>query len=137
MSHKSAESYSHVFRFIEENIFKLKPTEIITDFEAGLRKAINQTYPGAKLRGCWYHYSAAVRKKMLELGLHKLLKDNDYARRIKKMLMSLPLLPAENFMEGYDYIKQQTKEWGLSHRFKSFFSYYEYWINQVGSSLVI
>lgn len=138
MSHKSAESYSHVFRFIEENVFELDPADIITDFEAGMRKAINEVYCGVRLRGCWYHYSAALRKKFLELGMKKFTKKNKKARRIKKMMMSLPLLPAEHFMDGYTFVKQQAIKWRLFTRFKAFFTYYErYWIAQVVRFMII
>lgn len=132
MLHRTAASYSHVFRFIEERVFKLEPNEFITDFEPGMRKAISESYPAAKLRGCWYHYSSALRKKILKLGLHQLFKSNENARKIKKMMMSLPLLPAEHFAEGYQHVQNQAREWKLFGKFKAFFKYYgKFWVNQV------
>lgn len=131
MNHRTKEAYSHVFRFIEKNVFKLEPAEFITDFEAGMRSAINERWPSARLRGCWYHYSAALRKKMLKLGLHKLFKDSKDARCIKKMMLSLPLLPGDKFTEGYDYVQNQAQKWGLSKNFIEFFEYFKYWENMV------
>lgn len=131
MNYRTYEAYAHVFQFIEENVFKLQPAEFITDFEAGMRKAINERWEGITLRGCWYHYSAALRKKMLKLGLSKLFEDSDDAKSIKKMMMSLPLLPSEKFTEGYNYVQQKAREFGLYEKFKTFFEYFVYWLNQV------
>lgn len=104
MSKRSKECYSAVFDYIEDNIFKLEPDEFITDFECGMRSAINKCYPNAVLRGCWFHYCQSIRKNMLRFGLYSLLKTNYRARFIKKAIMSLPLLPADKFQEGLAYL---------------------------------
>lgn len=136
MSKRTEICYKAVFEFIEKNVFKLEPAEIITDFEAALRNAIIKCYPDIRLRGCWYHICAALRKKLMKIGLHKLLKFDQYAHFIKKALMCLPLLPAENFEEGYTYIKDCAVRFKLSGKFKEMFAYYEsYWFNQVHSKI--
>lgn len=138
MSHKSEICYKAVFTFIQKTVFKLEPAEVITDFEAGLSNAIKNCYPNIRLRGCWYHICAALRKKRMKLGLHTLLKLSQYARAIKKMLMSLPLLPAEHFEEGYKHIKDCANRWNVSSDFKEMFAYYEsYWFNQVQNEICL
>lgn len=134
---KSNECYSAIFKYIEDYIFKLEADEIITDFEAGLRLSVNKYFPGITLRGCWYHYCAKLRERFGKLGLNRLFKQNDNARLIKQELMSLPLLPTEKFAEGYDHIKQLTQTYGLSEQFKSFFMYFNYWIQEVIFNMVI
>lgn len=110
----------------------LEPDEIITDFETGLRHAIRKIFPGVRLRGCWFHYCAAVRKKLLVLLSSNFFKTSRWARIIKRQIMCLPLLPNENFHEGYEHIKFMTNQYGLTDRFKSFFAYFEsYWFSQV------
>lgn len=132
MTRKTSICYQSVFKYINKNVMKLEPIEIITDFEAGLRHAILKSFPNVRLRGCWYHYCAAIRKKLLFLLTSSLFKTNDWAIIIKKQLMCLPLLPSGYFHEGYQYIKRMTERYGLTERFKSFFSYYEfYWFSQV------
>lgn len=133
MTRKTTECYSHVFRFIEEKaFFKLEPTEIITDFELGMRKAIRECYPAATLHGCWYHYNAALRKKMLQNGLHRLMEENPEAQMIKKMMMALPLLPSKHFEAGYSFIKQFADVANLFKQFEGFFAYFDdFWVNQV------
>lgn len=134
MSCRTTDCYKAVFQFIDDNIFHLEPTEFITDFELGMRKAINIFYPSAKLRGCWFHYCRAIRRKMISLGLFKFVKNDEKANRIYHSILNLPLLPSEDFMEGYEKIKEQAKRHSVFKKFTSFFEYYNsYWIVQVGN----
>lgn len=132
MTKKTTAIYADVLRFIEKKIFKMKPAEFITDFEPAMRKAIRIRYRKAIIRGCWYHYSAAIRKKMLEQKLFGLIKWNHKARIIKVMMQGLPLLPPEEFNAGFSHVKRRAREWNLFAKFKKFFSYFEqFWIPQV------
>lgn len=104
----------------------------MTDWEAAMRKGLRMCYPGAILKGCWFHHSGSLRKKLLELGLNSILKSNANAKLIKYRMMSLPLLPPEKFDEGYAYIKSRAEALNLSTQFAQFFSYYErFWVNEV------
>lgn len=132
MTRRTSICYQSVFKYINQNVLKLEPREIVTDFESGLRHAIRKSFPNARLRGCWYHYCAALRKKLLVLATCKLFKTNSWAIIIKKQLMCLPLLPSKHFHEGYQCIKLMVERFGLNERFRSFFSYFEfYWFAQV------
>lgn len=110
----------------------MKPDEFITDFEGGMRKAINIYYPNAVLRGCWYHYCCAVTRSLHQYGLKMLLHTNSNARMLKGKILSLPLLPQNEFHQGYVHIRNEVIELGLEADFKSFFDdYFVYWINEV------
>lgn len=132
MTRKTAECYTAVFNYIKKYVFDLKPAIIMTDWESAMRCAIRTSFPGSVLKGCWYHYCAALRKKLISFGLHRLLKKNANARLIKQMMFSLQLLPPEMFEEGYAHVKRLAKEYKLENKFKLFFKYYDgYWISQV------
>lgn len=62
MTNKTTKAYSEVFKYIDKNIFKLKPNLIMTDFEKGMRKAINRFFTKVKLHGCWFHYDQAIQR---------------------------------------------------------------------------
>lgn len=131
MTSKSTESYSALFKYIEEHIFEMQPNEIITDFEEGLRAAIKEQWPDVTLHGCWYHFCVCISKQFIKLGLGTFVKKNANARRIKSMILCLPLLPAELFDEGLTHIKSQAAKYRLSKRLHSFFTYFNYWVLQV------
>lgn len=134
MSNRSTEAYTAVFNYIQQKIFDLRPTQIMTDFEAALRKSIKKCYPTVELKGCWFHYERALHNKARELGLHELQKTNSDARFILKELMCLPLLPSEYFREAYESIRSKTIEYGIFTQLGPLFRYYDsYWMGQVNT----
>lgn len=132
MSSKSTEAYEAVFKFIENNVFKMNPSEFMTDFEAGMRKAINKCYPNAILRGCWYHFKAALRRRFISLHMFRLITDDSSARQIYRMLSNLPLLPPLAIAMGYAIIKEEARSAKLTKVFRKIFIYFErYWLQLV------
>lgn len=132
MSKKTTACCIAVFEYIEANLFHLEPVEFMVDFEKGLRKCLNKVYPNSIIRGCWYHYCAAFRKKSRKLGMTPLMNINADAKVILKELMSLPLLPSDKFEMGYVQVKQMTEACHLKNEFKALFSYFDsFWLRQV------
>lgn len=132
MTRKTSTCYTALFQYIEKNIFNLQPKEIMTDFEGGMRNSIKMVYPNVILRGCWFHYCSAIRKKVVQLGLYPLTNRNRKAKLIFKEIMSLPLLPAANIVQGFIHIKKLANVHGLLGRFIGFFTYFEsFWLLEV------
>lgn len=72
----------------------------------------------------------------LKLGLRTVLKTIKEARFTYYKLMGLPLLPPENFLDGYDSIKRHTGTTNFRGQFQPLFDYYEsFWLAQVIISL--
>lgn len=132
MTHKSSECYDAVFDHIENHIFKMKAAEFMTDWESGLRKSLNEKFPLATLRGCWFHYKRAIKSKCAKLNLNRIIKmDNDAAKIVNK-LTNLPLLPKVQIPKAYGHIKRQAKKFGLDQTFKELFVYFEsFWQTKV------
>lgn len=137
---KSAASYTDIFRFIERH-FPLQPKEFMSDFESGLRKSLKVVYPNVILRGCLFHYSACIRKRAMSLGLlkhwnKKAMEDNPKTaletKKIYKLLLKLPLLPQESFLNGYEYVQKVAKRSRLSKSFENLFKYFNRtWVKEV------
>lgn len=132
MTRKTESCYTAIFHYIETHLFSLKPTEMMTDFEAGMRNSIKIVYPKTRLRGCWFHFCSALRKKSLRLGLRPLINSNRNAKLLFKELMSLPLLPAINIVQGYMHIKSIAQSYDIFKYFNRFFLYFEsFWLAEV------
>lgn len=132
MSDKCADTYKKVFMYIESNVFKLRPAHFMTDFETGMRKAIRECYPDVILHGCWYHFCAAVRRKLLSFNLYQLIVEIPTAMVLYRMLICLPLLPHEFILEGYRIIKEEAKAKKLYKQFSPLFKYFEsFWLELV------
>lgn len=138
MTNKSTDAYTDVFNYIEENVFNLRPASFMTDFESGMRAAINKCYPNAVLHGCWYHFKAAVRRRCLKEGLYMMIAENPSARKIYRMLLNLPLLPPSSIEEGFTIIVNIARSERLFKYFNKVFGYFKsYWLQQVVSGSAI
>lgn len=138
MTNKSTEAYTDVFEYIEKNIFNLKPASFMTDFEGGMRAAINQCYPDAVLHGCWYHYKAAVRRRCVVEGLYKMITENPSVRTVYRMLLNLPLLPPDSIERGFDITVATSRSMKVFKFFKKIFEYFRgYWIVVVNGFVFI
>lgn len=132
MSNKHTETYIAIFKYIEDNVFAMQPSSFMTDFENGLRKAVVTCYPHVRLRGCWYHYCAAIRRKSMSHNLRGLIKENDKAIFIHRQMLSIPLLPSESIEDGYNIVKQNAVDYNLQKGFEPIFEYFEkYWLKLV------
>lgn len=109
--------YSNMY--IEENAFSLKPAQFMADWEGALRLAVKQVYPAADLRGRWFHYCSAIRKKCQKVvkGFHDLKDTNEKAYAIYKQILSIPLLPPEYIEDGYFAIKHKARFDGVFELF--------------------
>lgn len=119
MTRKTAEAYRAVFKCIEERLFELKPAEFMTDYEEGMRSAIKKHWPNVVIRGCLFHFDRAIQRKCNSFGLMRTLKKNFNARKIRGMLMSIPLLAANQIEEGYGHIRKFALRKKLNDRFGS------------------
>lgn len=138
MTRKTTQSYVALFKYIEENIFELEPTEFMTDYEDGMRLAIKTRWPTVKIRGCWFHYSQAILRKCRKLSMNTLLRKSANARAVKRQIASLPLLPADKIREGFKAIKLTAAKKRVSLRFGRLFKYVEsYWLNSQVSSYLL
>lgn len=134
MTRKTTDAYVGVFNFIEEKLFHLKPTSFMADNECGMRLGIKSLWPGVTIKRCLFHFKRAVNNKCTSLGMGRLLKNSPNARKLKSMLLNIPLLPAEMIEEGFDCSKKFAELKKLNQSFARLFSYFEtQWMTKVST----
>lgn len=132
MTKKSTECYDAVFKYIEDNIMKLQPTEFMADYEASMRKSLNNQFPNAIIRGCWFHFKRALWAKCAKLGLLTFLKNNTDAKKAVTKLQNLPLLRTDQIQKGYKHVKSRAEACGVADNLKPLFDYFQkYWLRKV------
>lgn len=132
MTNKRAETYEKIFEYIETHLFKLQPSQFMADFEKGIRKAIQNYFPQAALYGCWYHYCAAIRRRLMNLNMFRLITDDQGGIEVYRMLLSLPLLPKDRLLDGFEVVKRVARDNHLNKDFKKFFEYFDgFWMKLV------
>ena len=61
----------------------LNPETLMSDFETGLLPALQQHFPNAAVRGCYFHHTKAIWAKVQEFGL---VPDFNSNREVKKFI---------------------------------------------------
>lgn len=132
MDKRTAPAYTHVFDYINKNIFDLSAVSFNTDFEKAIRNSLRHCFPQAKLIPCWFHHKQAVRKKASQLPVFfHLIQTNDRAAHLYQKYQALALLKAELIVPAFDSLTQVAlTEFG--EKFQPFVDYFRrQWINNV------
>lgn len=131
MAKKTQASYAALFQYIERNVCQLEPKAFMTDYEAGLRKALREVYPDCDIDGCLFHFKQAVVRKAKSIsGLIQEINDDEDLHRVYQKLLVLPLLPHHLIEVAFGELKEQSMH--QSSRVQALFEYYErQWIRMV------
>ena len=88
--------YRYVFRLLKEKIGELCVEEVLMDFEKASWKAALLEFPDVRRRGCTFHWTQAVWKKVQSLGLQPAYQTDPPTHSYIRKLLALPMLPAEH-----------------------------------------
>ncbi|KAG0719438.1 hypothetical protein GWK47_050452 [Chionoecetes opilio] len=97
MSARNATDYTGVLRAIME-LLPGPPsvTRVMTDYEPATWQALRAVFPGVEVKGCLFHFTQAVFRKVQSLGLQHAYSNDPGTHAVCRDLMSLPLLPQEH-----------------------------------------
>lgn len=104
MPNKKQKTYETLFRLIKSTLPNWCPNIFHCDFELAAINALIEIFPNTQLKGCYYHWSRAVWKKAKALGFTK----RKGHKRIIGLTAVLPLLPIEEIVRGWEYVKAES-----------------------------
>ena len=94
---KSQLTYSRMLRLLVEVAarygMQFQPTTVCIDFEAAMIAAVQDIFHNARIRGCLFHFSQAIWRKVQELGLTIRYKEDEAFNRLVRRAAALPLVP--------------------------------------------
>lgn len=134
MNKKTTKSYTHLFEYIDNNIFKLDGNTFVTDFEVGLKNGLKNIYPVANYQSCWFHYCQALRRNLStkHKRLAETIRNNKEASMYLHKFMALALLPDYCIEAAFMMLKQKINISFPNEEFNSFLEYFEkQWIKKV------
>ncbi|XP_022170329.1 uncharacterized protein LOC111033737 [Myzus persicae] len=110
LERKTMSIYEEMFKLIlnkcEEHELFPDPTHLNVDFEKALISAAQTIFDSnLTIRGCFYHLCQSSYRKVQDLGLIKMYKNNDEFSHFCGMLDGLAFLPLEHVFEGMAYLK--------------------------------
>ena len=92
MSGKSTEDYKVILEHISQSN-ALKIQSVVMDFENATWNAFRDIFPEADRKGCHFHWTQALWRKVQALGLAVAYNTNAQVHKFIHRLMCLPLLP--------------------------------------------
>lgn len=112
MSRRIAGDYKAVLKFIKGDVFnkKFELHEVVGDFEKAVWRAVQDVLPGVTIKGCGFHWSQCLLRKIKNIGMTKLYKEHVGVRAICKKLMSLNLIPWQKVLSCWKELVQQGKD---------------------------
>jgi hypothetical protein len=85
-------------------------TTCVCDFEAGIWQSIRLVLPEAHLRGCIFHFTQALWRKVQAFGLVPAYNEQGPVYRYIRRMMALPFLPAEQIRPAFDKLATMTED---------------------------
>ncbi|CAF4462764.1 unnamed protein product, partial [Rotaria socialis] len=108
-----------------------KPDQIMSDFETSLIPAISTEFPESVHKGCYFHFSQCLYRRIQSLGLATAYSHDESVRSCCRKLMALPLLPIQEVETSF-YDLRATADPTLKQQLRELFLYFdEYWINNI------
>jgi len=106
LPNKRESTYRMAFSKFKKLCPDFQPDEIMTDFEIAATNAYDSLFPLAHLKGCFFHLSQAIYRKIQkipEVNSHY-RSDPVYARNLK-MIPALAFLPPEDVEYGFETLE--------------------------------
>lgn len=107
MEKKTEKSYVKVFEILKTLLPTTQINTCMSDYEAALRKAVRNVFPGITVKGCFFHFKKAVLRRARKLKL--ILPNNDEIpdaiRGGVKYAGNLALLPERCVSDGISLVE--------------------------------
>jgi len=107
MSGRKASDYRSVLRALKAACSgEYRVSICVADFEKAAWKAFRQVYPEISMKGCVFHFTQAIWRKVQELGLQVMYQNDDTYYSYIRRLMALPYLPANKIVKNFECLER-------------------------------
>jgi hypothetical protein len=98
VSSKATALYVEMFQQLKQHVRRLTgndlaPRGAVCDFEVALITAIPSEFPATNVRGCFFHFCQSLWRKVQELGMTTVYRQNRSVKKVIRKVMSLGYLP--------------------------------------------
>lgn len=132
---KTVAQYRQLFRHVREKIRTLcrrrwNPHYVICDFELPLITAAESEFIGCRVRGCYFHFSQSLWRKVQALGLVSAYRSNTSdGRKLKKCIqkiMAIGFLPTVSVRTSFENYVASTRVIRLQIQFRRLAEFVQY-----------
>lgn len=111
VSLKSIEVFSSFFAHIRDKApAAMKPNNILTNCDSNLQEALKISFPDATIKVMWFFYASSVVNHARDNGMLTLISKSLFHLSSLKMILAIPLIPANYIVPGLDSLKKWMSE---------------------------
>lgn len=127
MSRRRKKDYIYILTAIKEMLpSEPRVKRIVMDFEKALWRAADSVFSAVQIKGCAFHFSQALFRKIQELGLQPLYRSDEGTHKLLRKFMALCFIPQQHIVGIFQQLKAAATTAPLLH----FAEYIEKtWIN--------
>lgn len=111
---KTEETYYTIFNHLKEHAARLgqefNPQYIVSDFELGFLNVARQLWPQSTVHGCLFHFTQAIWRYAVNLGLKVQFNQDQEVRTSIQMLLALPFVPLADLITVFDSISEEVPD---------------------------
>ena len=97
LKNKTTGIYQRMLEILRRQLRKrnknLPVKEIICDFELGFKNAVETDFPQVRIRGCYFHFTKALLKRIKEIGLFNNYRNDPLLNAFLRKIMAVGFLP--------------------------------------------
>ncbi|XP_076068501.1 uncharacterized protein LOC143040952 [Oratosquilla oratoria] len=109
MSGRRKKDYKRVLKSIKRLTPNNNVRKMVIDFERAVWKAIPSVFPGVNVRGCSFHWAQCIWRKMQEIGLAPVYRNDEDTHRLCRQFLALPYLPQEHISPMFERLATQAR----------------------------
>ena len=104
LTNNRLETYSEFLTLIQILTKHVNPHSITVDFEQAMIGALRNVYPLVPQKGCLFHLSKNIYRKVQDLGLLQLNLDDEQFRTNIRMIAAISFLPIEDTIQEFEVL---------------------------------
>ncbi|XP_035663387.1 uncharacterized protein LOC118407075 [Branchiostoma floridae] len=110
MSRREKGDYKKVFETVRDMLPRQPKVEnFVMDFEDGMWGAVRSVFPTCTRKGCGFHLTQAIYKKIQRLGLQPVYYEKGGAYEFMRKLMVLHFLPAQRIRGAFEEMRREVQ----------------------------
>ena len=98
--------FEQIFHLLENNNLQ----DILVDFERAATNAIEHLNPNVEIKGCCYHLSSNVWKRIQQFGYQQRYNDDQEFALHTRMLCALAFLPPDDVIQGFEQLADRIRD---------------------------
>jgi len=115
-------TYARLFRCLKAEVEEkthgtLSPATVQIDFEQAAIRAVHEEFPDANVKGCFFHFTQAIWRKVEDLGLAGLYNEDEHIQQWDRRAAGLPLLPVDEVQDAWLEAMDQSPDIPQSEAF--------------------